>query len=766
LTKPPVIDDEYGEFFAKNYTPLRFSSKSFNKFVDESEFDLTKHFLLDKTSDESLIKRLDKIRLADNKFQREYGVSGAWLLGPFLCWRGQSGYKPDEIMVSPIFKLPLDIIKNKQKKWKLKLEDNELQINPTLRLALRQKWGITLPETVNAESAQEVLLTIRDSIVQSGKKIIELDGSFNAVPKIPPRFKIVKDEDGNIVERVPVVLEDVLSKKDLGIYSMTTDKEFVLLDAIYMDHLNASRTVLLRDYDEILNDEEMHSILSEMFLGKPVSGKQNSDYREHLRSLDSYEEKENYFVVGIDSSQHAAIDQTKSDRVVVIQGPPGTGKSQTITNMIADALARNMRVLFVSEKRAALDVVHSRIKHANLGAQTVLIHGSSFNKKELYNSFVDVAESIPDFETDEKWIQGTQDLDKNKSELNQYYEVLQIKHSPSDLVVSDLLSISADQASKEISNFDLVKKFSGYTYAVLKKIAGKLDQLKSMVDYVPGYSNHPWRCKASNVIYTDTFVHSFKAEINKLKDAEMCLENAKASLEQLGVEDIKNMPDTSVLHGLTKTDISSDWARFASAFYVDSAISFKYLKENEEIFTVISDGISDFKKITGDADAEIVRKLELYYAVKRELVDWFTPVFWEMRKYRCQYLEDWDGTNQVFKVFRLVNESVTAFNNCSYNEMLPFSVNVNNPEKIINHYEEIRATVNNSVEIANISNAMNPEIYTKFMSNGDLDLRLVKEFYSSVIKAKEKYDRLLTDLSSLRKSFYLYFNNDVVLEDL
>jgi hypothetical protein len=45
---------------------------------------------------------------------------------------------------------------------------------------------------------------------------------------------------------------------------------------------------------------------------------------------------------------------------LVIEGPPGTGKSQTITNVIAQALAADKSVLFVAEKMAALSVVHAR----------------------------------------------------------------------------------------------------------------------------------------------------------------------------------------------------------------------------------------------------------------------------------------------------------------------------------------------------------------------------------------------------------------------
>ena len=59
----------------------------------------------------------------------------------------------------------------------------------------------------------------------------------------------------------------------------------------------------------------------------------------------------------------------------------GTGKSQTITNLIADYLGRGKRVLFVCEKRAALDVVFYRLKQSGLDSLCSLIHDSQGDKK-------------------------------------------------------------------------------------------------------------------------------------------------------------------------------------------------------------------------------------------------------------------------------------------------------------------------------------------------------------------------------------------------
>ncbi len=81
-----------------------------------------------------------------------------------------------------------------------------------------------------------------------------------------------------------------------------------------------------------------------------------------------------YSVLDADSSQRNAIDTVLAGRSLVVHGPPGTGKSQTIANLIAALVARGRKVLFVAEKRAAIDAVLSRLKGANLGQVVLDIH--------------------------------------------------------------------------------------------------------------------------------------------------------------------------------------------------------------------------------------------------------------------------------------------------------------------------------------------------------------------------------------------------------
>jgi very-short-patch-repair endonuclease len=89
-------------------------------------------------------------------------------------------------------------------------------------------------------------------------------------------------------------------------------------------------------------------------------------------------------VLDADSSQLLALLAVQEGRNLVIQGPPGTGKSQTIANLLAEAIGAGKKVLFVAEKMAALEVVKRRLDALGLGAACLELHSNKANKKSLH----------------------------------------------------------------------------------------------------------------------------------------------------------------------------------------------------------------------------------------------------------------------------------------------------------------------------------------------------------------------------------------------
>ncbi len=87
-----------------------------------------------------------------------------------------------------------------------------------------------------------------------------------------------------------------------------------------------------------------------------------------------------------DSAQYAAVARSAKGETFVLHGPPGTGKSQTITNMIANAVASGKRVLFVAEKQAALEVVKKRLSEIGIGEFCLSLHSGKADKAEAVRS--------------------------------------------------------------------------------------------------------------------------------------------------------------------------------------------------------------------------------------------------------------------------------------------------------------------------------------------------------------------------------------------
>lgn len=128
-----------------------------------------------------------------------------------------------------------------------------------------------------------------------------------------------------------------------------------------------------------------------------------------------------------DSSQLSAVMAGAKGKDFVLIGPPGTGKSQTIANLIAQCLAEGKRVLFVSEKIAALDVVYRRLREVGLGEFCLELHSSKARKLDVIAQLQKAWDAQGDVDPDE-WRAQAAKLKRYRDDLNQYVERLHHRH--------------------------------------------------------------------------------------------------------------------------------------------------------------------------------------------------------------------------------------------------------------------------------------------------------------------------------------------------
>ncbi|QDT15066.1 DUF4011 domain-containing protein [Alienimonas californiensis] len=133
-------------------------------------------------------------------------------------------------------------------------------------------------------------------------------------------------------------------------------------------------------------------------------------------------------ILDCDSTQLRAIAAARAGVSFVLDGPPGTGKSQTIANVIADALGAGRTVLFVSEKVAALDVVKARLDAKGLGDFVLACHSDKANRRDVVEELGRClnlpAERYPDA-ADE-----LSELRRRRDRLNRYVRALHEPRGP------------------------------------------------------------------------------------------------------------------------------------------------------------------------------------------------------------------------------------------------------------------------------------------------------------------------------------------------
>jgi hypothetical protein len=105
-------------------------------------------------------------------------------------------------------------------------------------------------------------------------------------------------------------------------------------------------------------------------------------------------ETDRYFTASSDPSQESAVLDARTAPGMVVEGPPGTGKSQTIVNMVGDAIGRQKSLLIICQKQAALDVVRKRLEKENLGQRIIMITDINRDREPIVRSVREQVEAL------------------------------------------------------------------------------------------------------------------------------------------------------------------------------------------------------------------------------------------------------------------------------------------------------------------------------------------------------------------------------------
>lgn len=268
----------------------------------------------------------------------ETGTNMLYLVFGFLeFYESDDAERP---LNAPLLALPVSLKRGgidpqtRLSRYDLTYSGEEITENLSLREKLKQEFGIHLPELKEEERPEDYIDRIRQAIARKHRW-------------------------------------NVKRQMTLGLLSFA--KMMLVQD---IDPKNWPRG---RENSRLLE----HSIVQGLFLGNSTSDSDGNYPAPYL--ID--EHRENGFALELiydaDTSQHCALIDALSGRNMVINGPPGTGKSQTITNLIALAMLRGKKVLFVSEKLAALEVVKHRLDQAGLGDFCLELHSHKTDKKRV-----------------------------------------------------------------------------------------------------------------------------------------------------------------------------------------------------------------------------------------------------------------------------------------------------------------------------------------------------------------------------------------------
>ena len=287
--------------------------------------------------DESVTNLMREIARRAQANAEEKGLQTLFVALGMATWTANDGGRPAD---SPVLLFPVALETKGSQSFAIR-RAGEVQLNLVLLHVLETQYGISL-------SPENLLSKLSDD---------EPD-KFDA----DPLYRDLRKHAGEV-------------------------PDFEVKSAAILGNFAFQKMAMVKDLQERVNELAAHDIVAAIAgdnEARTAIGTPGGDLDP--RELDGVPPENEFIVLDADSSQQCAIASVAAGQNAVIHGPPGTGKSQTIANLVATLAATGNRVLFVAEKRAALEVVLRRLDEIGLGHLAIDLHGADVFVEERYGA--------------------------------------------------------------------------------------------------------------------------------------------------------------------------------------------------------------------------------------------------------------------------------------------------------------------------------------------------------------------------------------------
>ncbi|WP_425398481.1 AAA domain-containing protein [Aeoliella sp.] len=651
-----------------------------------------------------LPSQLEKLIAEAKRDQAEYGFAQLRLVVCFLHWANLKE-KPAEQYDSPLVLLPVQLRKKKgiRDTFYLDTLSTDAEINPVVRHQFKQLYDIDLPETIDLSkgsldalfellrekiNASETAITLtkvdrprialihekarrrldqyrkRARLAGRGiRKFLDFDYSYDPANFHPLGIKLFSSKVRPTETHLRDVIEDKPRPRNFAVEPDTPVSEPVVeqerqfyslqsggetnpyewtfdLCSVTLANFKYRRMSLVRDYEALLDDGMTNPAFEAAFslVPRPLD-----DEPANPRPLE-----ERFDVVPCDPTQAAAIAEAGVGKSFIIQGPPGTGKSQTITNLIADYVARGKRVLFVCEKRAAIDVVYARLRQCGLADLCCLIHDSQTDKKEFVMDLKQTYEGLLGKPAKSKngasREKAVQQLSKALRSLQHFDESMQTSHNSLGVTPRQLLD-SCIQLREALPNLDVLAKESLPDYADWLRSKASIRRFERALADVGGGSilaKHPMRLLSPRLASVD---HPLEQIATACREATAQLGSARQALERCGIPGdrwetlarattlveyacrVKPLSDSKLMNLF---DTNSDPAK-----WLDTQLG-ELGRNKKAIADAVQTNQHWVERLSPD---ETITALDQAVGFEKSMLSWLKPSWWRLRGVlnRCYY---------------------------------------------------------------------------------------------------------------------------------